>query len=231
LSNGLFKVMLTSNKSISLVILLAAVAAIGLGGIANADINTKSVTIKTDKGITLNIMGGKGAKGDAGPAGPAGPAGAQGETGPAGPEGAAGLQGPAGSQGPAGADGAVGPAGSEGPMGPAGPQGNNGTVTFICFDDNNQTIACPFNEPPVVTPPTNTTDNQTGDGGNTTEPVQCQPGTHDENGTCVVDEVIPPVTNETGGNTTIPINNGTVIVDNGTVIIDNGTVVDENSTG
>jgi hypothetical protein len=133
--------MISSNKSITIALALVAIAAIGISGItsAYADINTKSVTIKTDKGITLNIQGGPGA------------------TGP---------QGPAGAEGP---QGAVGPAGPEGAQGPIGPAGANGTVTFFCFDANQTQIPCDFEVPPVVIPPvTNETGNTT-DTGNVTD--------------------------------------------------------------
>jgi hypothetical protein len=72
-------------------------------------------------------------------------------------------------------------------------------------------VGCPVGPPPVVIPPINETQppvanetqpgggNQTtGGGGNVTEPIVCQPGTHEENGACMADEVVNPPTNDTG---------------------------------
>jgi len=52
-------------------------------------------------------------------------------------------------------------------------------------------------------------------GGNTTEPVQCQPGFHEENGACVEDAVTPPV-NTTSTNTTTVETNTTTTETNST---------------
>ena len=69
---------------------------------------------KTEKPLTMNLVG---------PAGSQGPAG---ETGATGAAGAAGLAGPAGSQGEVGASGPTGDAGPQGPAGPVGPAGPQG---------------------------------------------------------------------------------------------------------
>ena len=191
--------------------MLAAIVAGGISGIA---ITTTSVYAATDdkvinadklfidcKGckIAIGTPGSQGPKGDTGnegPIGPAGPAGAQGEAGPVGPAGADGATGP---QGPIGEQGPVGP---QGPMGPAG---QNATINV-----NNGTV--------ITNPPVN---NGTGTGGNVTEPVVCQPGTHEENGVCVTDNIVIPPVNDTG-------NNG----GNESSTTDNGTATDlGNTTG
>ena len=194
---------------IALALALAGIASLLTASAVNADKNNE-VTIHIDV---------KGKKGDKGDRGPAGPAGEKGDTGPAGP---AGEQGP---QGVAGNDGAPGP---QGPPGPQGGAGLNGTASIIINATNGQVFKCDAQDGTVNCVEQNSTSpvtNNTG-GGNTTEPVQCQPGTHDENGTCVPDVVTPPVDNGSA-------NNGTVIVTNGTVVVDNstGTANETNSTG
>lgn len=89
---------------------LAAVAALGLGGIA---LGTTAMLTRSTKPA-------------AGAQGPAGPAGATGTQGASGAQGPQGLQGPAGAQGPAGPVGQTGATGPAGPPGPAGPEGRTG---------------------------------------------------------------------------------------------------------
>jgi hypothetical protein len=212
LFNGLFRLMISSNKSITLAIMLAGIASLVIAGVGTATVNADRI-IKADKVIVTNskvtivLNGGVGSVGPPGPMGPQGPAGAIGAD--------STVPGPQGPIGPAGANSTVpGPQGPQGPQGIQGPPGQNATVEIINGTTPVNDTGTGTNDTGGVIPPN---DNQTG--GNTTEPVQCQPGTHDESGTCVVDAVIPPV------------DNGTTVFDNGTVTNENGTATNTNDTG
>jgi hypothetical protein len=214
--------MISSNKSITLAVLLGAIASLVIAGVGIASVNADRI-IKADKVIVTNSKVTIELQGGAGSPGPAGPKGDKGNTGDTGPRGDKGDTGDKGDKGDTGDQGAKGDTGDVGPIGPAGPQGNNATVEIINGTtpvDNGTVIppidngTLPVDNGTVIIPPV---DNQTG--GNTTEPVQCQPGTHDESGVCVVDAVIPPV------------DNGTTVFDNGTVTNENGTATNTNDTG
>jgi len=200
--------MYTSKQStITLVIMLAAVVAIATGGIAYADKVIKAdKVIVTNSKVTIEVTGGSG--GGVGPAGPQGPKGDQGEQGVQGVQGEKGDKGDQGEQGIQGVQGVQGEQGPVGPEGPMGPPGQNATVEIV-----NGTVPTDNGTGPVIPP----VDNGTGTGGNVTEPVQCQPGTHDENGVCVADQVIPPVDNgTTTTNTTTTETNTTTTETNST---------------
>ena len=84
-----------NQKELTISLVLAAVLAVGISGIAitqthaeSRTINADKVTIKKGEDITINVNGGKGAKGDTGEQGPPGPAGVQG---PAGVNGTNGI--------------------------------------------------------------------------------------------------------------------------------------------
>ena len=89
---------------------------------------------------------------------------------------------------------------------------DNGTVvtppgndTVIVPPSNGTVIVPPANG--TITPPDNGTvitppDNETTTTPNGTGPIQCQPGTHEEGGQCVVDTGFPPTNTTTEGNIT-----------------------------
>ena len=193
--------------------MLGAIASLVIAGVGTASVNADRI-IKADKVIVTNSKVTIELQGGAGSPGPRGLAGEKGDTGDTGPRGDKGDTGDKGDKGDTGDQGPKGDTGDVGPIGPPGPQGNNATVEIINGTNANGTG-------PVIPPVTNETGNQTGNetgpvippvtnetgtGGNTTEPLQCQPGTHEDSGVCVVDDVVLPPTNETGGNTTIPTN-------------------------
>jgi hypothetical protein len=183
---------MTSSKTILIALMLSAIAAMSVSGIAYADkqINADKVIIDDSKVTIIIGGGGQGPKGDTGPAGPAG------EQGPMGPAGAAGANG---------SDGAVGPVGPQGPQGIQGPPGQNATVTVINGTEpaDNGTVVVPPVDNGTVIPPV--------DNGTVIPPV--------DNGTVIPPVDNGTATNDTGGNVTIPIGNvtdGTVVIENGT---------------
>jgi hypothetical protein len=176
-----------------------------------------------------------------------------------------GVNGTNGSDGAPGINGTNGQNGRDGINGTNGVDGVNGVdgkdasatifinttqgQQILCSVGPNATIGCQevvADNGTVVIPPIT---NDTGTGGNTTEPVVCAENETNVNGTCVanlppIDDntTIPPVdngtvTNDTGGvippvdNGTLPVDNGTTVFDNGTVTNENGTSVDTNDTG
>jgi hypothetical protein len=86
----------------------------------------------------------------------------------------------------------------------------NGSVIVTPPGDNNTVVTPPTNGSVIVEPPTNTTSsgNESTIGGNNetivNPPAECQPGTHNENGTCIADgfQPTPPDQNVSSGNLT-----------------------------
>jgi len=206
--------MYTSKQStITLALMLGAIASLVIAGVGTATTNADKVikadkVIVTNSKVTIEVTGGGGGTG---PQGPKGDTGAQGEQGVQGVQGEKGDKGDQGEQGIQGVQGIQGEKGDKGDKGDQGPPGQNATVEIV-----NGTVPTDNGTggggviPPV--------DNGTGGtGSNTTEPVQCQPGTHDENGVCVADQVIPPVDNgTTTTNTTTTETNTTTTETNST---------------
>jgi len=206
--------MYTSKQStITLALMLGAIASLVIAGVGTATTNADKVikadkVIVTNSKVTIEVTGGGGGTGAQGPPGPKGDQGEQGIQGIQGEKGDKGDKGDQGEQGVQGVQGVQGEQGPAGPEGPMGPPGQNATVEIV-----NGTVPTDNGTGPVIPP----VDNGTGTGGNVTEPVQCQPGTHDENGVCVADQVIPPVDNgTTTTNTTTTETNTTTTETNST---------------
>ena len=173
--------MISSNK-LALTLVLAAVLAVGISGIAtqtyaqSKTINADKVTIKKGSDITINVNGGAGAKGEKG------------------------------DKGDTGSPGNPGAPGANGANGTGIPAEDLATVNTILQLYANGSLSSVEITAENITVPTNPVNESGTGGGNTTQPVVCQPGTHEEDGVCVVDDVVLPPTNETGGNVTIPTN-------------------------
>jgi ABC-type phosphate transport system substrate-binding protein len=170
--------MISSNKSITIAIMLAAIAAVGISGVATQTTFADDKRVRID--LNIKVQNQKGDKGDPG----------QDSTVP-------------GPTGPAGADSTV--PGPIGPAGPAGADGTTGNVTVnVCQVGTSNCVSENIGPNSTLTIFVNATGGVVE--GNTTvpvpEPVVCQPGTHNENDVCVDDVVIPPVNTTTTNTTT-----------------------------
>src|SRR5678809_1747595 len=126
--------MISSNKTITIAIMLAAVASMVIGGVSVASVNADKViradkVIVTNSKVTIEVTGGGG--GGVGPAGPKGDTGEQGEQGIQGVPGEKGDKGDQGEQGVQGIQGIQGIQGEKGEKGDKGDPGQNATVEIV----------------------------------------------------------------------------------------------------